>query len=111
MIQILVIEDEPAFRSVVVATLTRNGYAVIEAEDGRVGLALLKTHAVDIIITDILMPDLDGIEVIMKLRESKSSIPSIVMTGRPEDADVYLSVAKSLGARRVLMKPFTMEAL
>ena len=111
MVQILVIEDEPAFRSVVVDTLIRNGYAVIEAEDGRAGLALLKTNAVDVIITDVLMPDVDGIEVIMKLREAKSSIPIIAMTGRPEDADVYLNVAKALGAQRVLMKPFAMDDL
>ena len=109
MIQILVVEDDPAFRSVVGAALTKYGYSVIEASDGRAGLELLKTHAIDLIITELLMPEMDGIELIVELRETKNTIPIIAMTGRPDDTEVYLNVAKAFGAKYVFKKPFPMD--
>ena len=109
MIQILVVEDDPAFRSVVGAALTKYGYTVIEASDGLAGLTLLKTHAVDLIVTELLMPEMDGIELIVELREAKTTIPIIAMTGRPDDTEVYLSVAKAFGAKYVFKKPFVMD--
>ena len=75
------------------------------------GLALLKTHVVDVIVTELLLPEMDGIELIVELRESKSAIPIIAMTGRPDDTEVYLNVAKSFGAKQVFKKPFPMDDL
>jgi CheY-like chemotaxis protein len=111
MSQILVVDDDPTFRSVVVAALTKYGYSVFEAADGLGCLALLETHAIDMIITDLLMPEMDGIELIVELRETRSTIPIIAMTGRPDDTDVYLNVAKAFGAKHVFNKPFVMGDL
>jgi DNA-binding response OmpR family regulator len=109
MIQILVVEDDPAFRSVVGAALTKYGYSVIEASDGRAGLEVLKAHPIDLIVTELLMPEMDGIELIVELRETKNTIPIIAMTGRPDDTEVYLNVAKAFGAKYVFKKPFLMD--
>lgn len=111
MAHILIVEDEVTFRSVIRAALIQNGHTVVEAGDGRTGLELLKSQVVDLVITDVMMPDQDGIEVIMRLREKRNPAPIIAITGHPVEAELYLKVAKSLGAQRVLEKPFSMETL
>ena len=111
MARILIVDDEITFRSVVATALTQKGYSVSEAEDGRTALAVLKSEAVDLVITDVLMPEQDGLEVIMNVRDANNPIPIIAITGHPEKADLYLRLAKALGAQRVLEKPFRMEAL
>lgn len=111
MARILLVEDEVTFRSVLTAALTRQGHAVIEAGDGRTGLALFKTHGADLVITDVMMPNRDGLEVIMEIRSGKIPTPILAMMGHPGEADIYLKVAKSLGAQRILAKPFRMEEL
>lgn len=111
MARILIVDDEVTFRSVVATALTQNGHSIIEAEDGRSALAALKGEAVDLVITDVLMPEQDGLEVIMNVRDANNPIPIIAMTGHPGKADLYLRLAKALGAQRVLEKPFRMETL
>ena len=111
MARILLVEDEVTFRSVVTAALTQNGHSVIEAADGRTGLALFKAHGADLVITDVMMPDQDGLEVIMEIRSGKNPTPILAMTGHPGETDLYLRLAKSLGAQRILAKPFRMEEL
>ena len=107
--QILLIEDETTFRTVITAALTRMGHTVIEAVDGRTGLALFKAHGADLVITDVMMPDQDGLEVIMEIRRGKNPTPILAMTGHPGETELYLKLAKSLGAQRILAKPFRME--
>lgn len=111
MADILIVEDEVPFRSVIKAALVQHGHTVLEAGDGRTGLELLKTRVVDVVVTDVLMPDQDGIALIMRLREMKHPAPIIAITGHPVEAELYLKVAKSLGAQRVLKKPFNMQEL
>ena len=111
MARILIVDDEVTFRSVVATALTQKGYSVVEAEDGRSALAALKGEAVDLVITDVLMPEQDGLEVIMNVRDANNPIPIIAITGHPGKADLYLRLAKALGAQHVLEKPFRMEAL
>lgn len=111
MARILIVDDEVTFRTVAAAALTKSGHSVLEAEDGRTALALLGAHPVDLIITDVLMPEQDGLELIMKVRESQNPVPIIAITGHPAKAALYLKIAQALGAQRVLAKPFSMEDL
>jgi len=111
MARILIVDDEVTFRSVIATALTQNGHSIIEAEDGRSALAALKGEKVDLVITDVLMPEQDGLEVIMNLRDANNPLPIIAMTGHPGKAELYLRLAKALGAQRVLEKPFRMETL
>jgi CheY-like chemotaxis protein len=111
MARILIVDDEVTFRSVVATALTQNGHSIVEAEDGRTALAALKAQAFDLVITDVIMPEQDGLEVIMNVRDANNPIPIIAMTGHPAKADLYLRLAKALGAQRVLEKPFRIEDL
>ena len=112
MATILLIDDDEAFRSMVRRALQRVGYTVIEAENGNAALEMLTGASVDLVITDILMPEKDGIETIMAVRRTQPEIKIIAMSGggrmRPEG---YLDVAKDLGAVCVLNKPFDNESL
>jgi CheY-like chemotaxis protein len=111
MARILIVDDEVTFRTVIASALVKSGHDVIEAEDGRAGLALLDSHPIDLVITDVLMPEQDGLELIMKIRGKANAVPIIATTGHPAKAELYLKLANTLGAQRVLAKPFSMEDL
>ena len=108
---ILIIENEILFRQVVAVALTQDGHSVFEAGDGRTAAAILKALRVDLILTDLVMPNGDGIEVITNARLDRNPIPIIAMTGWHSQSELFSSIAKKLGAQRVLRKPFTMAAL
>lgn len=112
MARILIIDDEPYIRAVLRLTLGQVGHAVAEAADGVKGLALLYGSSFDLVITDIVMPEKEGIEVLMELRKRRDPVPVIAISGggRASGMD-YLDTAKLLGARKVLTKPFNTEAL
>lgn len=84
------------------------GFQVTTAGTGQEAIKLLKGKQVDLVITDILMPDGDGLELINYLRKSHPQIKSIVMSGGDPN---YLSVSQCLGADRVLSKPFIRQEL
>lgn len=111
MAHVLVIEDEELMRSVIVAALTHAGHNVTEAADGLEAVKQFRAAPSDLIITDILMPESDGLDVLMTLAQEKNPVPVIVMSGIPGDSALYLRAAKDLGAVRTLEKPFTMEVL
>jgi DNA-binding response OmpR family regulator len=111
MVKILIIEDDFAFRRLMSATLTAHGHLVVEATDGCTGINILETQRPDLIITDIMLPEQDGIEVMMKLRTMQNAPPAIAITDLHGQAELYLRVARSLGAQRILLKPFSMESL
>lgn len=108
MALILVIDDEFAVRAFIRQVLEGAGHQVLEAEDGLVAVRLLRQHAPSLIITDILMPEKDGVEVIMELRESHPHLGIIAISGggRGLDAGFNLRVAEDFGAHRTLAKPF-----
>src|SRR5438445_6193489 len=81
MPRILVIDDEPLIRSTVVTILTREGFSVEEAWDGEAGIAMFRKNQPDVVITDIFMPNRDGIEVVMELKHSYPHTKIIAMTG------------------------------
>jgi DNA-binding response OmpR family regulator len=113
MARILLIEDDNEVRTMLRLTLIHFGHNVIEARNGREGLELFKTVNADLVITDIVMPEKEGLEVLIKLRAKQVPPVKIIAIsggGRQKAAD-YLRLAKLMGAARVLAKPFSNEVL
>jgi CheY-like chemotaxis protein len=111
--RILLIDDDDSFRTMLRLTLVHFGYIVIEARDGKEGLALFKEANADLVITDIVMPEKEGLEVLMELRTRQvPPVKIIAISGgaRVNIAD-NLRMAKLLGAAKTLTKPFSNEAL
>ena len=107
MTTILVIDDDAAFRRMVVRVLAGAGHEVSEARDGREGLKLFRAHHPALIITDILMPEREGIETIRELRREAASVAIIAMTGGGTPPFLrYLDFAREFGADATLAKPF-----
>lgn len=112
MPRILVIDDEQLFRSTVVMILTRAGFSVEEASDGQTGIAIFHKNPPDVVLTDIFMPNRDGIEIIKELKHSSPGTKIIAMTGGGYLGMIEMaSAAKVLGADHVLHKPFESESL
>ena len=109
MQSILVCDDDKQIVEAIDIYLTGEGFEVIKAYDGAEALELLKTHTVNLMILDVMMPGLDGIRTTLKVRET-SSIPIIILSAKSEDADKILGL--NIGADDYVTKPFTpMELL
>jgi DNA-binding NtrC family response regulator len=111
---ILVIDDDIAIRSVLLLLLERQGHQTIVAENGRRGLNILETRDVDLLIIDIFMPEMDGLETIRLVRQIKPALPIIVMSGGAQllgSMPDYLLMAMKLGAIESVRKPFKPDAL
>ena len=108
---ILVIDDEADICSSLQERLEMDGYQVRTASDGRKGLRLYHEHAIDLVITDVLMPELDGLEVVRTLRSLSASLPIIVMSGGGSRDLDFLVEASEFGATRTISKPFGLEEL
>lgn len=113
MVRILIVDDEPSVRDMVVAMIEPTGYQVIEAGNGAEACTACKEVSVDLIITDIVMPVKNGIDLIMEVKKEYPDISVIAMsggggiTGRYD----YLEIAKLVGAKNILKKPFDMADL
>ena len=105
---ILVIDDEPPIRKFLRVTLEANGYAVVEAQTGRAGLIAAASHAPDLVVLDLGLPDADGVDVARQLREW-STVPVIVVSARGREQDKV--VALDAGADDYLTKPFGVAEL
>jgi CheY-like chemotaxis protein len=105
MTSVLIVEDDPEIRYVLAAGLRRLGYDVRVAADGLEALTMLSLNAIEIIVTDLGMPRMDGWELMQVCRESPpfNSIPILVMSGSPALADL----AYARGATGFLVKPFS----
>jgi CheY-like chemotaxis protein len=103
MAKILIIDDDPQIRRLIVEILANAGHEVFDVQDGEEGLRLVQIHPPALVITDILMPQPDGLEVIRELRRGAPSIPTIAISGGHA---IYLRMAKRLGASATLAKPF-----
>jgi len=112
MSRILIIEDDNEVREYLESVVSRAGYAVVSACNGKEGMELFKKNPVELVVTDIIMPEKDGIETILELRRAKSDLKVIAISGggrsEPEN---YLHSARLLGANRSMKKPFTNEEL
>ncbi|MBU5334911.1 response regulator transcription factor [Intestinibacter bartlettii] len=109
MFNILVIEDNKNMRKLICATLKQNGYSTFEAEDGEVGLDVLDTTHIDLIICDIMMPNMDGYEFTETLREGHCEIPIIIVTAKEQLEDKKKGF--SIGADDYMVKPIDFEEL
>jgi len=105
--KVLVIDDDPVARHTLRAILEDEGFAVTCAEDGRKGLAAFRQSRPDVVVTDMVMPENEGIETIIELRSIWPHGPIIAMSGggRTGNTD-YLRLARGMGADAILMKPF-----
>ena len=112
MAKILVMDDDEGVRRGIGKVLVRAGHEVIEAPDGRVALALLKDEPPDLVICDLFMPEMDGVEVLRELRRDYPDLPVVAISGGAYQGKVQLlDVAKGLGAVAVLKKPFQLQQL
>lgn len=107
---ILLIEDDLMLRRALRLALEHFGHTVLEAGDGRQGFKLVKAQPFDLVVTDMIMPEMEGVETILELRKANPALPIIAISGggRGSPAD-YLHIALQFGAARVLTKPFELD--
>jgi DNA-binding NtrC family response regulator len=107
---ILIIDDDRQMRRLLIRILNAAGHAVREAEDGRGGIDSFRRRRPALVISDIVMPDIEGIETIRTLRDEAPTMPIIAISGGSGNT-LYLRAATGLGATASLRKPFTAVAL
>lgn len=107
---ILIIDDNEQVRAFLRKVLEEAGYMVTEAPNGHEGLRQFQQTPTSLVITDLLMPDMDGLEVTMALHRESPTVRIIVLTGGSGESD-FLDVAKLLGAHRTMKKPITITEL
>jgi CheY-like chemotaxis protein len=112
MARILVIDDDANIRATLQAMLVRAGHSVSFAKDGKAGLIAFAQEKPDLVITDMIMPEKEGIETIQSIRRNSPAIPIIAISGggRAAHAD-FLPLAIQFGATATLTKPFGVKAL
>jgi len=112
MPHVLVIDDDEQYLCLLKALLNREGYEVLAARDGKQGLEICEGTHVDLAISDIVMPEMEGLEVIMELKKRFSGVKIIAISGggRNHPGD-YLNLATGFGANSTLTKPFSGEEL
>lgn len=108
MSTILVIDDQQAMRQLLRSVLESAGHQVMEASNGRMGLAVYSDQPTDLMITDIAMPEMNGLEMLAELKRSFPDVKVIVISGASSHE---LETAKRLGARQTLPKPFAINQL
>lgn len=106
---ILIIDDSEIVRSFLTDALTEAGYEVVEAENGTKGLEAFHEQKPDCVLLDVLMPDIDGLEVLKRIREENEDLPVLVMTG--DDPGWARRTCESYGATGFLSKAFDAEKL
>lgn len=112
MPRILLVDDDEVLRRVLSRALTRAGYEVVEAENGQVALDRVSEQPADLLVTDIIMPVMEGVETIRALRARHPFLKVIAISGGGHNpADWYLKIARSFGANKLLFKPFGPEDL
>ena len=107
-IKILLVDDDEHFRAMLSEALSGEGYLVREAHDGSQAIKIYESEPTDLVITDLVMPEKEGLEMIAILRRISRDVKIIAISGggRGRSQD-YLKIAKVLGAQRVLAKPFS----
>lgn len=112
MTKILLVDDDDHFAKALRAALMHFGYEVARARNGKEALILYDPLTIQLVLTDLFMPDMDGMELIMKLEQLNPGVRIIAMSGggmgRP---GVHLPMAERLGAVKTLIKPFSMETM
>ena len=109
--KIVVVEDEPDILEVLSYNLKREGFDVTTALDGTSGLALVEKHSPDLVLLDLMLPGIDGLEICRRIKDNKklSHIPVIMVTAKGEESDVVLGLG--IGADDYIAKPFSPREL
>lgn len=104
---VLLIDDEKSILEVMRNSLAKAGYTVLSAGDGKEGLELLRSESVDAVVTDIIMPEKEGIETIIEIRREWQDLPILAISGGGRTRQMhFLEMSRNFGADRVLQKPF-----
>lgn len=108
---IVVVEDEPDIREVIEYNLTREGYRVSAADDGKDGIDVIRKEAPDLVVLDLMLPGIDGVEICRRLKADPLTrgIPIIMVTAKGEESDVVLGLG--VGADDYVAKPFSPKEL
>lgn len=109
--RILAVDDEPGIARLIKINLERKGYQVDTAGDGAEALSLIEQNAYDLLISDVMMPKMDGMELLSRVRQlpGKSDLPVILLTAKSTDADI--TQGYMTGSDMYLTKPFSPEEL
>jgi CheY-like chemotaxis protein len=113
---ILIVDDDVAIQAVMHLLLERDGHQVVVASDGLEGLRIFEAGNFDLLIVDVFMPGMDGLETMTQIHQQRPDMPIIVISGRPIPSDLsagpdFLTMAIKLGAISSLRKPFKAPAL
>ncbi len=116
MAKVLIVDDDVAVQATIRLLLERAGHSVVVASDGQKGLAIFEAGKFDLLLLDIFMPGMDGLETMRLIRQRQPLLPIIVISGRPIASDPaagpdFLAMATKLGAVCSLQKPFKPAAL
>jgi DNA-binding response OmpR family regulator len=106
---ILVVDDEPAIVQVICDRLALDGFVTLTANDGKAALEAVGQDQPDLVLLDLMLPDMDGFEVMRQLRQSGQELPIIVLTARDDDVDIVVGL--ELGADDYMVKPFNPREL
>ncbi len=109
MVRVLVVDDDPTVREVVAGYLSRAGLTVDEAADGMDALARARHTPPDLVVLDLMLPSLDGLEVLRRLRAERGNLPVVLLTARGEESDRVLGL--EVGADDYVTKPFSAREL
>src|SRR3954470_15842599 len=105
--RLLVVDDEPSIRELLTASLRFAGFEVLSAADGAEALKLAEQHRPDLVVLDIMLPDLDGFTVTRKLRERGRDVPVVFLTARDDTSDKVTGL--TVGGDDYVTKPFSLE--
>jgi len=109
---LLIVDDDVQILNILRQMLEREGYDVVKASNGKQGLRLYRENPADLIITDIIMPEKDGIEIIIELKRDYPDVKIIAISGGGRiDSELYLDLAKKLGVLRTFTKPVERKQL
>lgn len=105
LVKILVVDDEASIVTLLQFNIEKAGFDVVTAEDGRSGYELVLSEKPDLIVLDLMLPEMDGIEVTKKLRQDKVNVPILMLTAKDEELDKIIGL--ELGADDYMTKPFS----
>lgn len=106
---IAVVDDEEKIRDTINAFLINEGFTVVEAENGEVAIQLVKNQSIDLVILDVMMPIMDGLQALREIRMISKKMPIIMLTAKTEEIDKLLGL--EMGADDYMTKPFSMREL
>jgi DNA-binding response OmpR family regulator len=112
MPKILIIEDDEPFLKMLRLTLERMGHTVLEAHNGKIALGIYQSESPDLVITDLIMPEQEGLETIRRLKKTDPTVKIIAMSGGGRiTPGGFLKMARQMGAAYTLTKPFSNDEL